>query len=166
MRVGKDIWKECIPCKGLCCKWETVLLTQGEIDRIAKKVGKKDFYKKKKKYWVLKQDKDGLCIFYNRKRHRCNIHKVRPFDCEVFPFDIEYYKGRLIWFLWTFCPVVKKQKLSKKKFDLFLNNIELFESKILKEFTEKELIKYSTFYDPNLEEGKTWKIIRDVKLLK
>lgn len=171
MRANPNRWKDCIPCKGKCCRWETVLLGKKEIETIKKHIKKGDFYLRKKSYNVLKQKKNGYCVFYDEKKHRCAIHKLKPFDCELFPFDIRRVskgnftkKGKLIWVVWTFCPVIKKMKKEGNKYKEFLKSIDKLESKILKRFTKEEVMKYSLFFEPEKERGKPWELLRIAKI--
>lgn len=163
MRTNPDIWKECIDCKGLCCRWEHVIISKKEIQRIAKFTRKKDFYFKRKGYLFLRKKPNGYCIFYNKKNHRCSIYKAKPFDCSLFPFDIVEIKGKYMWAVWMFCPIAKKIMKNKEKSKTFLKSLKIVEKNLKKHMTKQQLKKYANYIEPAKEKYKRWQILREMK---
>ena len=59
------------------------------------------------------------------KNNRCQIYKNRPFDCRIYPLDIQKIKNKYYWIIYTTCPQYKKfiEKIKKHHIIKFLNNI-------------------------------------------
>ena len=46
----------------------------------------------------IRKKPTGQCIFWNGK---CEIYDHRPFDCRIFPFDIDYIDGEFYWIVYS-----------------------------------------------------------------
>jgi len=53
-------------------------------------------------YYLLKEKKDSTeCIFLDTDTKLCSIYENRPFDCRLFPFDINKIDGKFMWILYA-----------------------------------------------------------------
>ena len=99
----------CLEC-GLCCSvFETIELTEMEIQEIADylQMTTNDFrrtYTKKmrKKGTVTKKSLQTPCPF--QQSSRCNIHSKKPFDCKAYPLLINLTKKQAILTGIYLCP--------------------------------------------------------------
>ena len=108
----------CRKCGGICCYEENIYGSSGELSKLGVK--------------KIIQNKDGSCMFL--KNGVCSVHSIRPFECRIFPFDIEIIKGELRWIRWGFCPV--QDLLNSTK------SIQYFENELLLSYGEEYLYKY------------------------
>jgi Fe-S-cluster containining protein len=46
----------------------------------------------------IRKKPTGECVFWNNK---CEIYDYRPFDCRIFPFDIDYIDGEFYWIVYS-----------------------------------------------------------------
>lgn len=46
----------------------------------------------------IRKKSDGQCIFWNAG---CEIYNNRPFDCRIFPFDVDYINGEFYWIVYS-----------------------------------------------------------------
>lgn len=85
---------DCKNCDGVCCTSRKrklfVVLTPKEIEKF------KDFSTKLKtkssELTILKKDKSGNCIFYDKDKHFCKSYLHRPFECRIYPYVIHFDK--------------------------------------------------------------------------
>lgn len=112
----KITFEECSNCSECCSE---IWLLKQEYDTLLEKFGGKA---------IIKQDiafTQGMkpCIF--AKNNRCIIYKNRPFDCRIYPLDIQKIKNSYYWIIYTTCPQYKKfiEKIKKHNIIPFLNNI-------------------------------------------
>lgn len=118
------IWKKCINCKVNCCRLE---------------ISKKLFLTNKERESLIDINEKFPCKFLSKKGS-CLIHKKRPVDCRLFPFDIFKKKNNFYWVYWKAnCPIVKNG--TKKELEECLID---FENKIIPNFKD-ELEDYSKF---------------------
>ena len=55
-----------------------------------------------KTFHILKEKKDSTeCVFLDSDTKLCTIYENRPFDCRLFPFDINKIDGKFMWVLFT-----------------------------------------------------------------
>lgn len=52
---------------------------------------------------IKKKDNSTHCIFFDES-HGCKIYPDRPFDCKMFPFDLEVINGELYWIIYSCNP--------------------------------------------------------------
>ena len=119
----------CIPCKNWCCRNENPFASKSELNKLkVKKITTK---------------KDGSCIFLNNSKG-CNSYKNRPFECRIFPLDIQEINGDLFWVVWNICPATPK--LNYKKM------LDSFEKKFTKKWTIGYIKKYVAYHKLNQPE--------------
>ena len=46
----------------------------------------------------IRKKPDGQCVFWN---NGCQIYEHRPFDCRIFPFDVDYIDGEFYWIVYS-----------------------------------------------------------------
>jgi len=85
---------DCKNCDGICCtsgeRRLFVVLTPKEVNKF------KHFSTKLKtkndELTILKKDKFGNCIFYDKNKHLCKSYSHRPFECRIYPYVIHFDK--------------------------------------------------------------------------
>lgn len=95
------------------------------------------------------------CPFLN-KEELCDIHKIRPTDCRLFPFDIIKINNKFVWIIWEInCPITK--------YTNFEAPLIKMEEELIPEFKE-HLEDYSKFRLDDFFKKYSFKIIRKVNL--
>ncbi|MFH0969741.1 MAG: YkgJ family cysteine cluster protein [Patescibacteria group bacterium] len=103
-----DTWKECRDCKVNCCK--------------QKKIAYPLFLTKKEDKNFPDINDSFPCRFIGEKG-LCGVHKNRPIDCRLFPFDTMEKGGIFYWIYWnTSCPITRKGPA--REWEIRLQNIE------------------------------------------
>ena len=121
------------PC---CINFGSPILFTGDLEKL-KEIGKLDnnfveeiMIKNKPFKTMRKKENSNTCIFWDEKNTLCSIYEHRPYDCKMFPFDIDWIDNEYRWIVyscnpnsdWTWC----EQHLRKLEFDPQLN--EMMES--------------------------------------
>lgn len=132
--MKKDIWSKCLNCKVNCC--------------LQKDVAFPLFLMKEERERVKGINKKFPCKFLNKNK-LCDIHKDRPIDCRLYPFDILKINSRFHWVIWdTICPISKAK--SAKLFEPFLKQHEkkLMPKfrKYMEEYSEHKINKFIQNY--------------------
>lgn len=103
--MQSNLWEECLTCKDKCCKWE---------------ISSPLFVTPEEKKKLIGINTCHPCLFYQNEL--CTIHKDRPFDCRLFPFDIIKSNDKFYWIVWKLnCSISKK---NKEEFELFYSNMK------------------------------------------
>ena len=75
----------CFSC-GVCCQETEMLLSEEDIERLERKGYHRDFFTLLDKKGYLKlRNKQGYCVFYEAKNHRCRVYAARPSGCRLYP---------------------------------------------------------------------------------
>jgi len=133
----------CIPCKNWCCHDENPFASKEELAKL--------------KTTKINTKSDGSCIFLDSSSI-CSVYKDRPFECRIFPFDIQEVGGRFFWVIWYTCPATPR--LDNKKM------LDSFEKEFTKNWTNdyiKEYVKYHKLNQPKKYSKDKFKIIREVR---
>jgi Fe-S-cluster containining protein len=126
MAFSENLRFECVHCGNCCCDLKTIVnITNSDIIRIKQGLNftieellevlgfyiydEKPTREKLLKMVIppiqtekglafigLRKLKSGICIFYNPKKKRCSIYKVRPNFCRTFPFYFYSEKSDVI----------------------------------------------------------------------
>ncbi len=87
-----DRWVfRCKMCGQCCFGLGGIPVDSKELSKIAKflQLEEKEliekFLKKGKRYFYIKE-RDGACIFFDKKEKKCKIHPVKPDICKAWPF--------------------------------------------------------------------------------
>lgn len=81
--------QHCIPCGSWCCRDENPYASAKELSRLGvKEIG---------------VTASGACVFQG-VGGQCQVYADRPFECRIFPFDIQQIENRLVWVIWAACP--------------------------------------------------------------
>jgi Fe-S-cluster containining protein len=86
----------CSHC-GICCKKTEMLVSEEDI-RLLEKAGcsqKKSIYFTKQGYARLR-NRQGYCVFYDPKKHQCNVYRHRPLGCRIYPVIYSEEEGVII----------------------------------------------------------------------
>lgn len=109
-----------------CCSVQNFVpppLSCKEINIIQKATGLTDFYKKKNGNCVLKVKKNGYCTFFDQDKKLCSIYELRPFDCQMYPFDFIFNvaQKKWLWLIWD-CPY--SQMMNNAEIEHILTKLE------------------------------------------
>ena len=86
----------CLNC-GVCCKETEMLLCQEDIKLLEKNgYQKESFARFDKAGYAILRNRQGNCVFYDPKKHRCNVYTMRPSGCRVYPVIYDEDKGIII----------------------------------------------------------------------
>jgi uncharacterized protein len=86
----------CSNC-GVCCTETEMLLSQKDISRLGKRGFRpNEFAKYDKQGYAQLKNRDGYCIFYDRKRRQCSVYAYRPSGCRVYPVILDEEKGIIL----------------------------------------------------------------------
>ncbi len=74
----------CSNC-GICCTETEMLLSEKDISRLEKRGFSKNYFVKfdRQGYAQLK-NREGYCVFYDRKKCQCSVYFERPSGCRVY----------------------------------------------------------------------------------
>jgi Fe-S-cluster containining protein len=77
-----------------------------------------------KKVFILKQKKDGRCIFFDDKKKKCKVYDKRPVECKLYPFLLDFKKNSAGIILdKRFCKNLKSLKYDEKKIMAFIHEL-------------------------------------------
>ncbi len=86
----------CSNC-GVCCTDTEMLLSKKDMERLANRGFKADFFAKiDNEGYVQLKNNGGYCVFYDPKNHRCNVYIDRPAGCRVYPVILDEEKGIIL----------------------------------------------------------------------
>jgi len=112
-------------------------------------------------YTFPREDKEGYCLFFDRKTKRCRIHEVKPETCVAGPitFDINTKTQKIEWHL-------KKETICALASGLFEDKQRLSKHLALAKREIRELVKELQAEDLKnilkIEEPETFKIEEDI----
>ena len=103
----------CLKCKG-CCRfkkadsaWSPCLLEEEIQELLDKNIPSACICPDKKLMVVpCQQEECFICPFLEIKDNRCRIYGFRPFECQLYPFLINFRGGKVILTLDLNCPYV------------------------------------------------------------
>ena len=83
----------CSNCS-VCCTETEMLLSEKDITRLIKKgFSKNSFVKYNKQGYAQLKNRQSYCVFYDPKKHQCNVYSDRPEGCRVYPVILDEEKG-------------------------------------------------------------------------
>lgn len=110
---------ECEQC-GSCCGGEpgAIWVTPAEITALAEFLGmeeqalRAEYLTRSGGRSSIKELENYDCVFLSRNKGLCEIYKVRPLQCRLFPFWPSLLRDQNIWnYYATICPGMSKGKL-------------------------------------------------------
>ncbi|MDO4559567.1 MAG: YkgJ family cysteine cluster protein [bacterium] len=108
----------CAAC-GRCCGGEpgSIWVTPGEREKIARELGideltlRKEYLTRREGRCSIKERENYDCIFLGLNSRRCEIYKVRPLQCRLFPFWPSMLRDKKIWNYYAdYCPGMNNGK--------------------------------------------------------
>lgn len=83
---------------------------------------------------LKKKNNSNVCVFWDAEKKNCSIYENRPFDCRMFPFDIDWVDNEYHWIIyscnpnsdWSWCDQHLKKLESDPQFGEIIKNIEFF----------------------------------------
>ena len=109
VKKNTSIASLCNSCqkKPCCTDFNSPFLFSGDLKNL-EKIGKanstyvKDIVIKGVKAKELqKKPNSNSCIFFDEEKIQCNIYQNRPFDCQMYPFDIMWYENAFHWVVYS-----------------------------------------------------------------
>ncbi len=86
----------CSNC-GVCCTETEMLLSKKDIKRLEKKgFSKNQFVNFDKQGYATLKNREGYCVFYDRKNHLCGVYTDRPSGCRVYPVIVDVDVGIIL----------------------------------------------------------------------
>ena len=86
----------CSNC-GVCCTETEMLLSKKDIKRLEKKgFSQNQFVNFDKQGYAVLKNRDGYCVFYDRKNHQCSVYTDRPAGCRVYPVILDEEVGIIL----------------------------------------------------------------------
>ena len=112
-RKENDFFNICAQCKTGCCQTARPPLTSKRRKIIETHLKKQKIPLEnpfnQTNYTFPREDKEGYCIFYDKKTKKCLVHPVKPETCAAGPvtFDINTKTQKIEWHLKkeTTCPL-------------------------------------------------------------
>ncbi|MDD5254381.1 MAG: S-adenosylmethionine decarboxylase [Candidatus Nanoarchaeia archaeon] len=95
--MNEDLYRICQKCGVQCCKRGSPMVLPKEREQIINQT-KKDVFKKEGNYYILPRP----CPFLID--NTCSIHKIRPFDCKIYPCGIIKKDGKFKIGISQICP--------------------------------------------------------------
>jgi len=130
----------CNPCKSWCCHGENPFASEDELKRLdLEKIGTK---------------LDGSCVLLDNLG-KCSYYENRPFECRIFPLDIQEINGDLSWVVWNACPATPKID-----YEQLANS---FEANLSKNWDLDYIRDYVTYHKSNQPEKYSASSFRIVK---
>jgi len=95
---------------------------------------------------IKKKPNSNACTFWDEEKRMCSIYNKRPFECRMFPFDINPIDGKFYWIIfscnpdsdWKWTEEYLTMMENDKSFPDILDNISLFADMIQKDVLDKE----------------------------
>ncbi len=79
----------CSHC-GVCCTQTEMLLSKKDIKRLESRgYSPESFVQYDKQGYAQLKNRDGYCVFYDCKKHRCIVYDDRPAGCRVYPVIVD-----------------------------------------------------------------------------
>ena len=87
---------DCSNC-GVCCTETEMLLSKKDIKRLEKKgFSQNQFVNFDKQDYAVLKNREGYCVFYDRKNHSCSVYADRPVGCRVYPVIVDEDVGIIL----------------------------------------------------------------------
>ena len=113
---------DCNKCNNHCCgknPYLTSVLLPSEEERF--KDHSQSVKTPYRKMQVLRKKANGNCIFLDDKTTKCTIYDKRPLECQLYPFLLDFSKGKPdVKLDERFCPHLKTLSFDKNKIYAFI----------------------------------------------
>ena len=104
----------CSHC-GKCCENTEMPLSEADIKRLEKAgFRREDFVQYDSRGYARLQNREGHCVFYDKKRRRCRVYKYRPLGCRIYPIIFSEDEGIIVDDLCPMKDTVSKSEVKKK----------------------------------------------------
>lgn len=128
----------CLNCD-ICCRFLDRLsamrpyLLREDMEKLKKQASQSSRIRKGTFINLIKHQDMYICPYFNFKKDKCSIYRIRPFDCQLYPFLL-IRKDREVFLCADInCPFVKENIESK----LFTHHIGYLK----KVFSDKRMLK-------------------------
>ena len=163
-RKENDFFDICAQCKTCCCQTARPPLTSGRRKIIETRLKKQKIQLgnpfNQTSYTFPREDKEGYCVFYNKKTKKCLVHPVKPETCVAGPvtFDINTKTKRIEWHIKkeTICLLAGRLYQDKER---LRNHLELAKKETQKLVRELDAEALRAIL--KIEEPETFKIEED-----
>ena len=83
---------------------------------------------------IKRKENSNICVFWDEGKKQCSIYENRPFDCRMFPFDIDWVDNEYHWLIyscnpssdWSWCEQHLKKLEEDPQFEEVMKNMEFF----------------------------------------
>jgi len=90
-------------------------LSKADIKRLEKAgFRREDFVQYDSRGYARLQNREGYCVFYDKKRRRCRVYKYRPLGCRIYPIIFSEDEGIIVDDLCPMKDTVSKSEVKKK----------------------------------------------------
>ena len=104
----------CSHC-GKCCENTEMPLSKADIKRLEKAgFRREDFVQYDSRGYARLQNREGYCVFYDKKRRRCRVYKYRPLGCRIYPIIFSEDEGIIVDDLCPMKDTVSKSEMRRK----------------------------------------------------
>jgi Fe-S-cluster containining protein len=144
-----------------CCSSEYVYVLPIEIERY--KYLDIPIFEFSGSYFLQKER--GKCVFFSERTKSCKIYEERPIVCRMYPIDLSYEKGEMVWSYFAECPWL----CSNYETGILDNTLRNIISFLEVYFTEELLAQFQKTnmvyprLDPDYLNGHRYKAIRPFK---
>lgn len=161
--ASSDICEKCTH-KSCCSGYDSAILLPLEIKNIMKTTGMEEskfsrsVQHEGKFITVLKKKEDSYnCFFWDEKTKQCSIYANRPFDCQMFPFDVYYINKNFHWVIYSCNDLVD--------WGWTEDHLKKLESNSLFNTTMSNIMKYKHYSYLEIDESQDYEytVIRKVK---
>lgn len=133
-------------CRAKCCKEEKIFVLSNELSNI------KHAYANSQVNFNF----SGKCCFL--KNNKCGIYELRPFECRIFPLDIEKINGKIMWIMWLWCPASARINIP-----VLIKNADKMAKQLGKEYI-LDYIRYHSAEESKYSSMK-FKLIKEVRFI-
>lgn len=132
----------CSSCnqKSCCTDFAAPMLFPSDLHKL-NRIGKsgndfvEDIVVENKSIKIIKRkNNSNACVFWDEKKKSCSIYESRPYDCRMFPFDIDWVGNEYRWIVyscnpnsdWSWCDPHLQKLESDPQFDEIMKNRKQF----------------------------------------
>jgi Fe-S-cluster containining protein len=149
LKRQRNFFDTCSKCKTdwSCCRETTPPITDKRRKIIESFLRRNSVQIKnpfvKTEYVFPRLDKDGYCVFHDRKTRKCLVHSVKPETCVAGPitFDINGKTEKIEWFIKKerICPLAKHVYENRAVLQMHLGSAKKEVSRLVKQLGSEEL---------------------------
>ena len=147
-----DFFNICKTCNIDCCKDVNPPITKKRRQNIESFLPSDSVNFETKNFTYPKHDKDGFCIFYNRRTRKCKIQPVKPETCVAGPFTFDIKDNKILWYLKqpSACPLAAALHQNKELLEKHFQTAKREIRRLIEDLTPFELRQVLTVEEDNV----------------